>query len=294
MILNCEMPIFLASVRIPFSDPRIHRSLTAEEEGKHRSLGAVVNEAEERLRMFRILDANYSQWEDCLRILLQPKPSKWDDDLKLELDRLLLNYLASSYTIREHFAVSFNRRFRKDPAKSKDYDNFLMRLYAFSWATAFFTDFRDHVQHHGVGIGTFNRQVTLTSVRLTVTANAADLCKDARGWSRSKLTPSKGILQLVPLMREFHVQMKQSFAGFVVNTFFPELVPAADFYAKLTAEVHSTAPGTKMYFTGSKPRLRKEGANTKFNFKLTVVPNDLFAELSIYPVTPVGPVTAKV
>lgn len=258
----------------------VFRDLTEDELKNHRAFTSVVSEARNRLKLFRILDRNYQEWTDYLNSLLTMKRGDHDDEM-LHLDRLLLNYLTCAYTIRQHFEVSFQQRFRKDDAKRVEYSGFLDRLCNASWAVAFFFDFRGYVQHVGLGIGFYQRNVSATSVTLTITHAASKLISESRDWKRSKLSVANGTLELVPLLREFHVQMLQSYAGFVVRTFFPELIPAADFYGGLTREVQQSNPSFRMVFTEREPEIRKEGRESQITLNLIYVPNDLFPEMGI-------------
>jgi hypothetical protein len=258
----------------------VFRDLGDDELAKHDQYTPAVAEAHNRLKLFRILDHNFRQWSDYLNTLLSTKPGDHDEEM-LHLDRLLLNYLTCAYTIREHFEVSFQQRFRKDEAKQKEYRDFLDRLCAASWAVAFFFDFRGYVQHVGLGIGLYRRNVTATSVTLTIIQDAAKLVSESRDWKRSKLSGSETI-DLVPLLHQFHVQMLQSYAGFVVRTFFPELIPAAEFYGQLTHEVQQADRAFKMVFADSAPKIQQEtGGTTKIELDWIAVPNALFAELGI-------------
>src|SRR6266446_7577346 len=96
----------------------VFRDLRDAEFAKHNQYTSVVAEARNRLKLFRILDHNFRQWSDYLNTLLSTKPGDHDEEM-LHLDRLLLNYLTCAYTVREHFEVSFQQRFRKDEAKQK-------------------------------------------------------------------------------------------------------------------------------------------------------------------------------
>lgn len=203
----------------------------------------------------------------------------------LHLDRLLLNYLTCAYTIRQHFQISFQRRFGRDETKRTEYRAFLDRLCAASRGFAFFLDFRHYVQHRGLGIGHYSRSFDQTSVTLTVTHDAASLVADSRNpsrdWHYSKLKGTEGTIEIIPLLKEFHGQMLKSYACFVVKTFFPELIAAAEFYGLLTAEVQAAHPGHRMVFSEQEPEIRNDGGKTHMNLNLIYIPNDLFAELGI-------------
>lgn len=258
------------------------RDLTGEEIAQHRRFTPIVVEAESRLRLFQILSLNFREWTEYINKLLVGEVGK-DEDGVVQLDRLLLNYLACAYTLREHFEVSFQRRYRKDLVEKKKYDEFLNRLCEHSWAFAFFLDFRGYVQHCGLGIQRFNRNAGMTRVTLTITQNAAKLVAESRQWKRSKLKGTEGTLHLVPLLREFNHQMLSSYAGFVVRTFMPELIPASEFYGRLAEEVKSKGSNYRMAFLKRKPVEKIQKGKTQLKFTLVMVANDVFRELGIEP-----------
>jgi len=258
----------------------ILRDLTEAELAKHTEYTPIAAEARNRLKLFQILSHNFRDWRNYLDGLLTRQRSEHDDEM-LHLDRLLLNYLTCAFTIGQHFQVSFQQRFRKDEAKQTEYSAFLERLCAASWAFAFFLDFRGYVQHRGLGIGHYSRNFDETSVNLTITHEAASLVADSRDWRYSNLKGTEGTIQLVPLLKEFHIQMLQSYAGFVVRTFFPELIPAAEFYGILTTEIQTAHPGHRMVFSEREPEVHEDGGKSHINLNLIYVPNDLFGELGI-------------
>jgi hypothetical protein len=259
----------------------ILRDLTGEEMEQHAKFTPLCAEARERLALFRMLDRNYVDWKAYLNRLLSTT-FKEDVDVKEELDRLLLNYLTFAYTIEQHFNVSFRQRFKKDAATLKKYEDFLDRLCKASWPFAFILDYRGYVQHVELGISWSNRVMNDTSVRIEVMANAKALLAASRQWKRSGLTIEKGDLDLVGILKEFHVQMIQSYAVFVAKTFFPELQPASEFYARLTKEVQERDPNARMIFFSKKPESTPEkGGKVSINWSVVYVANDLFAELGI-------------
>lgn len=267
------------------SDPlslQVVRDLSPEEAVAHQRYTPLVGAALERLVLFKALSLNYNEWKLYIDSLLSAQPLG-DEDARLNVNRLLLNYLTCAYTIREHFQVSLKHRFRNDPAKLKEYDGFIERLCDGSWATAFFFDFRGYVQHRGWGIEHYNRNVKRTAVTLTITCNAETLVTESRDWHRSKLKGSEGTLEIVPLLAQFHVQMLQSYARFVANLIFPEFGEAAKFYASLTHEALRDSKGYKMVFSKGEPKIDNRGDRTAYEYKLTMVPNDLFREAGIIP-----------
>jgi hypothetical protein len=112
--------------------------------------------------------------------------------------------------------------------------------------------------------------------------NPKTLLAESRQWNRSQLSVKKRPLDLVAILKEFHVQMLQSYAIFVAKTFFPELQPADEFYARLVDEVHKRHPNARMLFFSRKPKMVSKGGGkqaVKFNF--IMAPNDVFGELGI-------------
>src|SRR5205823_4871862 len=182
----------------------------------------------DRLALFRMLSRNYREWRNYLDGLLSAS-YKEDVDISEELNRLILNYLTLAYSIQEHFSVSFKQRFRKDPKNLQEYDDFIDRLSKASWAFAFILDYRGYVQHAGLAVTRNNRVASDTSVQIEVIADAKTLISDRREWNRSRLTVENGEIDLVAILKEFHIQMLQSYGSFVAKTFFPELQSAAEF-----------------------------------------------------------------
>ena len=93
----------------------------------------------------------------------------------------------------------------------------------------------------------------------------------------------KGELDLVAILKEFHVQMRTSYAIFVAKTFFPgELVPAEEFYARLTKEIQERHPTARMIFYRKKPEfIPGPGGKMSLKMNIMMVPNDVFADLGI-------------
>lgn len=257
------------------------RDLSSEELKLHSKYTPYIVEARERLVLFRMLDKNYSEWKSYLNKLLSAS-FKPDVDMSENLNRLLLNYLTFSYAIQKHFKVSFHQRHKNDNISLKKYKEFIDRVCGMCWPFAFLLDYRGYVQHVGLGISRSNRIVSDSSVKIEVIANAKSLLKGSRQWSRSKLDPEMGDLDLIAILKEFHVQMIQSYAAFVAKTFFPELYPAAEFYALLTKEIHERDPNARMVFFSEKPEITQEDdGKSSVNISFICPPNDLFAELGI-------------
>jgi hypothetical protein len=254
------------------------RELTDDEIANYEKFTPIVAEAHNRFKLFRILGSNFNEWTSYINSLLNPQ-SRNDENDWLQLDRLLLNYLTCAYTIQEHFKASFQRRFRKDAAKLKEYRDFVDKICRTSWAFAFYLDFRGYIQHCELGIGHYQRNVSSTSVKINITHESAQLVAESKEWKRCKLTDKRGTLELVELLKEFHHHTLNSYGGYVAKAFFPELFPAAKFYANLTSEVIKIGPGHRMFFMDGEPKVDFQEGSQQIKLQLKLVPNDLFAEL---------------
>lgn len=263
------------------------RELKPEEVEQHLHFTPFLTEARDRLALFKMLNRNYQEWRGYLDRLLSARFEE-DVDVSEELNRLLLNYLTFAYAIQTHFLVSFRQRFRKDPAKLRQYSDFIDRLCSASWAFAFILDYRGYVQHVGLGITRNSRTANDSSVSVQVVADAKTLLSESRQWERSRLTIAAGEIDLIKILKEFHVQMLQSYATFVAKTFFPEVEPASKFYARLTNEVRSRDPGARMIFYTEKPEVTTdERRKVSVRMNPVFVPNDVFAEMGIKVTTKV-------
>jgi hypothetical protein len=256
------------------------RELTAEELAQHTKFTPVVTEARSRLALFKMLNRNYVEWRRYLNRLLSPTFEE-DVDVSEELNRLLLNYLTFAYSIQEHFTVSFRQRFKNNAAKLKHYAVFLEKLCKASWPFAFILDYRGYVQHVGLGITRNHRTVNDTSVKLEIVADAKMLL-ETRQWRRSGLKVACGEIDLVRVLKRFHIQMLQNYASFVANTFFPELKPASKFYGDLTKEVRQKNPTALMIFFAEEPQVTTDKTGkVSVNMRAIAVPNDVFNDLGI-------------
>lgn len=270
----------LAGINAQFNIAEL-RDLPEAEIAEHSTYVPVLAEARERLKLFQILDHNYGEWKRYLKSLLSAKPHR--DDEIVHLDRLLLNYVTCAYVIEQHFNVSFQQRYRKDPARQKAYNEFQSRLYRRSWQTAFFLDFRGYIQHSGLGIGFYNRPVREASVKIVIICDARELVPKMRRWDRSKLTAARGKIDIVSSLRECHFHLSKSYGSFVAATFFPELAPAAKFYGDLTSEVRDKHPNHRMVFFKRRRARKDRSGNKTWKIEFTEVPNDLFGELGLSP-----------
>lgn len=254
------------------------RPLTCEEIAADKRFRPIIAEARERLKLFKILDLNYKDWEQRLEYEMTPGKGIADDHI--ELDKLMLNFLSTVYAISEHFSKSYRRRFRKDKNKLQALPDFVQRLHKHSWAVAFFSDFRGYVQHCALPVGKYTRNATRHGVRINVTHDAATLCESYRDWENSELTPEHGTLDLIDLTHECYKSVRQYYGSFMASAFYPELEDVDAFYWTLTQEVKKAQPKSKMVFL-TQHEVKKNRARTEIKVTLVFPPNALFEELGI-------------
>jgi hypothetical protein len=249
------------------------RDLSVEELKLDALYRPVVAEARSRFALFRILDQNYQDWSNCLAALISPLPLD-ESAARLNLDRLLLNYFTCAFHLRQHFETLFQQRLRTDDSSQKKYKMLVDQLCQTSWPFAFFLDFRHYLNHEGLAIGFYKRKLSPTSVSLELTLNSVELLQATKDWPRSRLTAAKGLIEIAPLLRDLHAQLQQNYAAIVVKTFFADLLPAAEFYKKLAAEVRLAHPACLM-------ALRDPASGSAAEPRLLFAPNDLFADLGL-------------
>ena len=250
------------------------RELTDEELAKNEQFMPIYKEAANRLKLFKVLNLNFDAWAKFTNSLLSSEPDTADN--MLVADQLLLNFLATAYAITEHFKVSYRKRFKKNSAKIKEYEDFLDRLCAGSWATAFFFDFRNYVQHNGLPVGRYNKVRSLTKVEITIEQDPVELLNDYKDWKRSKLNASRGKLDLISLSRDYHLYLQRDYAAYVAKTFYPDLIEIHKFYAGLAAEATNGETGRRMLFITN---VKEEG--TKLDVSASQPPNDPMGEIGI-------------
>ena len=269
-----KRPLMLIGHRQEGAEISIHkvRDLTPQETQDHLEHTRVAAEAVEHFSLFKILVRNFTEWSDYLRSLFHPGSLQADE--KLELNRLLLNYLTCAKAVIDHFEIAYSEQFPETDQKG-EFRKYLQRVREKNWASAFFQDFRNFVQHRGLPVGNFSRKFSETSITLHVQVDAASLVRDYDRWKYSQLTATNGSLDLVDLLRDYHQCTMQNVASFLARAFFPSLIPAHNFYAKMAAEVAKAAPA------GYRMLLMDVISESNENLNLTWIeaPSNLFAML---------------
>jgi hypothetical protein len=163
--------------------------------------------------------------------------------------------------------------------KLDQYKTFVDELCQRHWAFGFFLDFRGYVQHNGLPVNNYSKQVGTSSVSISVTQEAEALLRESRRWEKSNLAPTHGTLDLVALLQEFHLVMMNTYVRYVIGTLFPELLPAAQFYGTLTEEVKKVNPAYRMVFHLGDPKVVHEEHLLTANLQLEFPPNDVLKDI---------------
>jgi hypothetical protein len=268
------MKLVLAGFRAADNHLHMVRELTPDEIADHERLTKVAVIARDKFKLFRIFRRNFEEWDNYITTLLQRK--RFPDE-NLEADRLMMNMLASGRALVDHFRQYFSRVHRGS-AQEADFKAFVGRLVAKSWAFGFFQDYRNYAQHSGLPIGTFNKTVGLSSIKLTIQVDAEFLLKSSNRWEYSKLKKEDGRLDLIDLSRRYYIRLTRDFGTFVAKAFSPHLLEAHEFFKKLSGEVASTTSPNHVFWLVEPI---KHGRKGKKNITGRLPPSDLFGELGI-------------
>lgn len=254
------------------------RLLTPDEIAYNEIGAKTFSEAQNRLKLLKILRLNYEAWLNYIKSLLRADIAIKDE--LIELDRHMMNFLASAYGLTEHFECSYKRKFRKDKIALQRYRDFYANLCDETWAVAFFTDYRGYAQHVELPIGSYNRQADLHRVEVTITHSAEALLRHTREWPRSKLSPENGTLDIIDLAQDYFERLSGAYGQFIAQAFFPDLEQIDAFYWNLTQEATKGNPKARMIFLTRREET-KERAKVKFSISFKQPPNMVFEELGI-------------
>jgi hypothetical protein len=252
------------------------RALTEEEHRLYTDFLAVAVKARNRFRMFKLLELNYRAWDSLIKALLRPETLHEDE--MLELDRMLLNFLTSARALLDHFTQYYVQAHRGTAEENK-FRDYLETLTTKKWAFAFFQDFRNFIQHCGLGVCNYSKHVGHRSVELKVEADAVWLLQHYNRWTCSNLQASHGKLDLITLVQEYYFVLIHSVGPFLARAFFPKLVDAHNFFATMGKEVGDAAPGHGAVLLSEFKPLTTDGE--RLNVQMTQIVTDVFGDVGI-------------
>lgn len=189
----------LAGLAPDGADIKIVRPLTETDLSNLRISQTVYRLAAPVMQMFGILTLNHSALHEFAAELRSPGTGF--SDPQMQLNRYVLNYLASANALLGHFSTTFKQRTRE--------------------------------------VGNTQIGESLTAGRtVSVVHKAADLLRGGyRDLKRCRLLSSVNEIDLLPQLELFHAVFMTHVFRFVLDCLIPGLAPASRFHATLAAEV---------------------------------------------------------
>ena len=270
------MPDLIAWFSRPDGSPTIHhiRELSPEQFGefsKHKSEYALLNQ---RCSLLHILELNFSsliEYADTLCTSAQSDPLEG-----LQLNRHFMNYLASSYALREHLETSIVRDRGRNSEAVMKFRKFLALLEERHFSYAFFQDFRNYVQHCGFPIGRITRSLHAQGVKLLkVVHDKNELLRRYNRWDKCHLKerPSSTI-DLLATARAHQKIMVAEFPSVILAEYGSNINNIASYFDNLNREAKQINPNAVAKVVLSFERHQDGG-----KFTLDDIPLNPFAQL---------------
>jgi hypothetical protein len=251
------------------------RSLTESEAKTVKTFGEIYSLVETRMNLLRIVSRNFL--ELCKFASSHTSDSRTDVDYRLELDRLILNYLSAGYGLHEQFQHHIAKN---SPEKLLTFRKFVEDLETKSFAYAFFRDFRNYAQHCELPVGRVTVTKTVKATTMQVKHYVKDLLRDYKRWGKSKLHEKTGELDLLQLLTEYNKILLEDYGNYIANYFIPSLIPIQEFAARLTKEVKSVKPEYQ-FIICTEASGEHSGDRVKRQFKCLILPEDVLRSLNI-------------
>jgi hypothetical protein len=139
------------------------------------------------------------------------------NDVYLNVNRLLLNYLSSVRTFIDHADTFFKRKFGGESKEYIEFKKILSAFYDNSFAYRFFYKLRNYTQHVGLPVHTidfktdFNHENKSVKGSLKISFNRDKLLTDFDGWGkiRKELETQENEFDIVPLLYEMTHNIKE-------------------------------------------------------------------------------------
>lgn len=266
----------LAGLAPDGADIKIVRPLTETDLSNLRISQTVYRLAAPVMQMFGILTLNHSALHEFAAELRSPGTGF--SDPQMQLNRYVLNYLASANALLGHFSTTFKQRTREVGKPTDGFDTFCRELKSESDVFEFFCEFRNHALHVGLPVGNTQIGESLTAGRtVSVVHKTADLLRGgSRDLKRCRLLSSVNEIDLLPQLELFHAVFMTHVFRFVLDCLIPGLAPASRFHATLAAEV-------KALGVDLRPVIMTDRIHSGDDFKWVFewIPEDFLMELGI-------------
>jgi hypothetical protein len=258
------------------ADIKIVRPLTDVDLSNLRLSKTVHRLAAPAMQMFGILTLNHGALHEFAAELRSPGADFRDP--QMQLNRHMLNYLASANALLGHFSTTFTQRTREVGKPTDGFEKFCREIKAESDVFEFFCEFRNHALHVGLPVGNTQIAESLTAGRtVSVVHKTADLLRGgSRDLKRCRLLSAVDEIDLLPELEAFHAVFMTRVFKFIVDCLMPGLVPASRFHATLAAEVK--AVGVDLRPVIMTERIR---SGDEFKWVFEWIPEDFLKELGI-------------
>ncbi len=257
--------------------PRLIRPLASQDNKELERSRLVYSLASPQMRMFGVLVRNFQALEEFAGSFAQKRPTGLDP--LLELDRHMLNYLASANAVLDHFDRAFKKRTRAVGKPSDGFTSFRRTLEETDDVFQFFCAFRHYVIHSGLPVGHLSENEHITTGRcVRITHRTKELLGDGRGdFKECRLLQSCEEIELMPLLQSFHETMMSTVFTSIVDCLMHGLLPAQRFHAALAQEVKNVDPNLRPVIVTAHSRRGQE-----IRWSLQYIPDDIFTELGIH------------
>ena len=255
---------------------KIVRPLTPEDLSQLDAGATVHRLAAPIMQMFGILTLNHGALADFAAELADPGAGFRDPSM--QLNRHVLNYLASANALLGHFGVTFKKRCREVGNPDTGFDDFCRKLKAENDDFEFFCELRNHALHVGLPVGNISVAQHLHKGRsISIFHKTSSLIRDgSRDLKRCRLLSALDEIELLPHLECFHQVFMKDVFRFIVDCLMPGLEPSSRFHARLTAEVKALGADLRpVIMTGR----TKHGS--EFQWAFDWLPEDVFQELGI-------------
>jgi len=211
-----------------------------------------------------------------LRALFLDVSRKWMPDV-VELNRLLMNYVYSTYSLREHLKTHIFRDFGRESEAAEMYGRFLHNVEQKSRSYAFMQDFRNYVQHCGFPVGKAFSKESINGRVLSLLYPKCDLLSNYAGWGKSRLREwPEAEIDLSAITAEYHEVIIKEFPAVILAAYGSEIGKNVAYFASLHDEAKNLESSAIAVMVTSEC-FREDGGNCT----LEEIPYKPLAELGL-------------
>jgi len=257
--------------------PRLVRTLTANDLKRLEQWQLVYSLGAPQMRMFGVLVRNFKDLIEFTHVLQKARPGEVDP--YIELNRFVLNYVASAGATLDHFDRVFKKRTRAVGRPHDVFERFRKDLEKSDDDFQFFCAFRNYALHVSLPVGNMQENNSLTKGRtVRITHRSAEFIADGRGdFKACRLLKKREEIELVPHLENVHKVLVGKFLSFVVECLKPGLDAAQQFYDELRIDVKIINPQLLPVIVTD-----HMSVGAKFEWTYNLVPENVFEDLGIH------------